>query len=82
MEFSDRSMRLLIKGQTELRVSKSASTELGEFLEGFADDVAEEAVETAREQGYQTVKQRHIKNVLEERTSLSTSSNLTFRYSE
>ena len=52
MEFSKRSMRNLIKGETGLRVSDSAGFELGEFLEEFAED----AFEIAREQGYLTVK--------------------------
>jgi histone H3/H4 len=64
MEFSTRSMRNLIKGQTSKRVSKQASNQLGEVLEGFATQIAEEAIQQAKQEGYQTVQQKHIRHAL------------------
>jgi histone H3/H4 len=37
---------------------------LGELLDRFAGDVAEEAVALAEEDGYQTVQQKHIRQAL------------------
>jgi len=57
-------MHNLIKSQGDKRVSETASNELGEVLERFAGDIAEEAIALAKEEGYQTVKEKHIRKVL------------------
>lgn len=64
MEFSVRSIHRLIKDQGDKRVSEPASVELGEILERFAGDVAEEAIALAKEDGYQMVKREHIHEAL------------------
>lgn len=64
MEFSQRSIHRLIKDQGDKRVSEPASVELGEILERFAGDIAEEAIALANEDGYQTVKREHIRQAL------------------
>jgi len=64
MEFSTRSIHNLIRSQGDLRVSEPSATELGEILERFAGDIAEVAIEAANEEGYQTVKQEHIRQAL------------------
>lgn len=64
MEFSSRAMHQLIKNQGDKRVSEQASVELGEILELFAADVAEEAIALAQDEGYQTVKEEHVKKAL------------------
>lgn len=56
MEFSIRAMRRLIKGQGDKRVSEPASIKVGEVLERFLGDVAEEAIALANEEGYHTVR--------------------------
>lgn len=65
MEFSTRSIHNLIRDQTGKRVSKSAANQLGEVLEQFAGDVAEEAIALAKDDGYQTVQKKHIKQALQ-----------------
>lgn len=64
MEFSTRSMDNLLKQETSKRVSKEAANQLGSVLEEFSEEVAEHAVSIAAEEGYQTVKPRHIKTAL------------------
>jgi len=64
MEFSTRSMHNLIRNQGDLRVSENSATELGEILERFAGDIAEESLAVAKKDGYQTVKQEHIRSAL------------------
>lgn len=64
MEFSTRSIHRLIKSQGDKRVSETASMELGEILERFAGDLAEEAIALANEQGSKTVKDEHIRDAL------------------
>ncbi|MFB6188190.1 MAG: histone, partial [Halobacteriaceae archaeon] len=63
MEFSTRSMHQLIKSHTGKRVSENAADKLGKTLEEFAGEIAEEAKALAEEDGYQTVKQEHVKTV-------------------
>ena len=62
--FSARSMHQLIKNQGDKRVLEQASVELGEILELFAGDVAEEAIALAENKGYQIVKEEHVKKAL------------------
>jgi histone H3/H4 len=64
MEFSTRSMHNLIRNQGDLQVSEPSATELGEILERFAGDIAEVAIEKAQKEGYQTVKEEHIRQAL------------------
>lgn len=64
MEFSTRAIHRLIKSEGDKRVSEPAANELGDILETFAGDVAEEARAIAQENGYKTVKQEHIKEAL------------------
>ncbi|MFC4550231.1 MULTISPECIES: histone [Halorussus] len=64
MEFSTRSLHHLIHDQTSKRVSKSAADKLAKTLERFAGDIAEEAIAVAQEDGYQTVKRKHVRRAL------------------
>ena len=57
-------MSILLKQETDKRVSKGASNQLGDVLEKFSEDVAEHAISLATEDGYQTVKTQHIKQAL------------------
>lgn len=57
-------MHQLIKNQGDKRVSEAAASELGQELEQYAERVAEEAVAVAEEEGYQTIKDRHLRTVL------------------
>lgn len=59
-------MHNLIREQGDKRVSEDSADHLGEILERFAGDIAEVAVEIARENGYQTVKEEHIQEALRE----------------
>jgi len=64
MEFSTRSMDTLLKQETDKRVSEGAANQLGDVLEKFSEDVAQDAISLASEDGYQTVKRQHIKQAL------------------
>lgn len=64
MEFSNAKMKYVIKSKTSKRVSENASTELGNVLEMFAGDVAEEAQALAEEAGRKTVRREDIKQAL------------------
>ena len=64
MEFSTRSMSILLKQETDKRVSEGASNQLGDVLEKFSEDVAKDAISLATEDGYQTVKPEHIRTAL------------------
>lgn len=64
MEFSNAKMKEVIKSKTSKRVSENASTELGNVLEMFAGDVAEEAKAIAEEAGRKTVRREDIKQAL------------------
>ena len=57
-------MHQLIKSEGDKRVSEPASIELGELLEQFAEDIAEKAIALANDEGYQTVKEEHIREAL------------------
>ncbi len=63
-EFSIRSMKYLIKFQGSKRVSKGSAEELGDILETFAGDVAEEAWAIAQDDGMNTVRPEHIQEAL------------------
>lgn len=64
MEFSNSKMKEVIKKQTDKRVSKEASQELGEILERFAGDVSEEAIGLSEEDDRKTLKARDVKKAL------------------
>jgi histone H3/H4 len=64
MEFSNAKMKEVIKSKTSKRVSENASKELGNVLEMFAGDVAEEARAIAEENGRKTVRREDIKQAL------------------
>ena len=64
MEFSTRSMHNLIGNQTSKRVSKNAAHQLGEQLQQYAENIAKEATQLAKEDGYQTIQQKHIREAL------------------
>jgi len=64
MEFSTRSMSILLKQETDKRVSEPAANQLGDVLEKFSEDIAQDAISLASEDGYQTVKRRQIKQAL------------------
>jgi histone H3/H4 len=57
-------MSILLKQETDKQVSEGASNQLGEALEKFSEDVAKHAISLATEDGYQTVKPKHIRTAL------------------
>ena len=65
MEFTTPKMKETIKKQTSKRVSEDAAKSLGEILETFAGDVAEEAKAVAQEDGRKTVRREDIRQALE-----------------
>lgn len=64
MEFSKSKMKEMIRSQTSKRVSEDAATNLGEILETFAGDVAEEAIGVAKDNGRKTVRAEDIRAAL------------------
>ena len=64
MEFSISKMKEMIKNQGNKRVSEDSAEKLGEVLEMFAGDVAEEAVGIAEDDGRKTVRADDIKEAL------------------
>ncbi|MFB6245644.1 MAG: histone [Candidatus Nanohaloarchaea archaeon] len=64
MEFSTRAMKRIVKSQGSKRVSEDAAEELGDILEAFAGDIAEEALVIACNQGRKTVKKSDVKKAL------------------
>jgi histone H3/H4 len=57
-------MSILLKQETDKQVSEAAANQLGDVLEKFSEDVATDAISLASEDGYQTVKPRHIRTAL------------------
>ncbi len=57
-------MRKIIKSQTGKRISDAGAQELGDVLERFAGDIAEEAIAVARDDGRKTVRAEDIKKAL------------------
>jgi len=66
MEFSKAKMKEVIKEQTDKRVSEESSLELGELLEQYAGDIAEEAIAKAQEKNRKTVRAEEIRDSLNE----------------
>lgn len=64
MEFSTRSIHRLVKDQGDKRVSEASADYLGEFLEEYATEVTEEAIELAKGDGRKTVKEEDIRDAL------------------
>jgi histone H3/H4 len=64
MEFSISKMKEMIKNQGNKRVSEDSAEKLGEVLEMFAGDVAEEAVGVAEDEDRKTVRAQDIKEAL------------------
>lgn len=64
MEFSKAKMKELLKSTTDKRVSEDASQELGDVLEMFAGDVAEEAIAVAKEDGRKTLRKEDVRKAL------------------
>jgi histone H3/H4 len=64
MEFSKAKMKELLKSSTDKRISEDASQELGDVLEMFAGDVAEEAIAVAKEDGRKTLRKEDVRKAL------------------
>lgn len=64
MEFSVSKMKEMIKNEGDKRVSEDSAKKLGELLETFAGDLAEEAVAVAEEDGRKTVRAEDVKAAL------------------
>lgn len=64
MEFSTAKMKELLRRNSNKQVSKDAATELGETLEMFAGDVAEEALAITEEDGRKTVRREDVREAL------------------
>ncbi len=64
MEFSVRSMKLLLKENTSKRVSEDSAEALGEQLEEFAEEVASGSIDEANEDGRKTVRAEDIRQAL------------------
>lgn len=67
MEFSTRSMKNLIQQNTEKRVSDDAGNSLGDFLDRCGEEIAEDAIEVANEDGRKTVRAEDIREALSDR---------------
>ena len=65
MEFSTAKMKEMIKSQGNKRVSEESAERLGDILETFAGDVAEEAIAIAKEDGRKTIRKDDIKKALQ-----------------
>lgn len=65
MEFSNTKMKDMIKGEGNKRVAEEAADLLGEVIETFAGDVAEEAIAIAKEDGRKTVREDDIRQALQ-----------------
>lgn len=63
-ELSTRSMHELVKSRGDKRVSKNSADELGDVLEKFAGEIAEEAITLSSEEGMKTVRGEHIRKAL------------------
>lgn len=68
MEFSTRSMKLLLQRSTGKRVSDDAGDVLGEFLDERGEEISKDAMEAAEEDGRKTVRAEDIREALRENT--------------
>lgn len=78
MEFSIRSMKMLIQANTEKRVSEDSASELGEFLEEWSKEISSDAVEIAESKGRKTVRSEDVKKALRNRKSRDVEERLNF----
>lgn len=62
-------MKLIIQGNTEKRVSEGSAAALGDFLDEWGSEVAEDAAEIAEGKGRKTVRSEDIKEALNNRKS-------------
>lgn len=65
MEFSNAKMKEVIRQETDKRVAADAADHLGEIVERFAGDVAEEAIAVAEEKGRKTLRGEDVREALE-----------------
>lgn len=59
-EFSISSAKQIIKSQGDKRVSEDAADQLRQILEGFEEELSEEAIALSEEDGLKTVRAEHI----------------------
>lgn len=78
MEFSIRSMKMMIQENTEKRVSEDSASALGSFLDEWGTDVAEEATQIAEDKGRKTVRTVDIKEALKNRKSRDVKEEIDF----
>lgn len=64
MEFSIYRMKQVLKGETDKRVSEDAATALGEQMDERGIEIAEKAVEAAKEAGRKTIRAEDIRKAL------------------
>lgn len=64
MEFSTAKMKQMIKSQGNKQVSDESAEKLGEILEMFGGDIAEEARAIAEDDGRKTVRAEDIREAL------------------
>lgn len=64
MEFSISKMKEMVKNQGDKRVSEEAAEELGQILEMFAGDLAEESVAVAQDDDRKTVRKEDVREAL------------------
>ena len=64
MEFSTSKMKQLIKSQGDKRVSDESAEKLGEILELFGGDIAEEAIAQAKDDDRKTVRAEDVREAL------------------
>lgn len=69
MEFSIRSMKLLIQENTEKRVGEDSAAALGEFLDKWGVEVSKDALEIAEEDDRKTVRADDIRKALRNKKS-------------
>ncbi len=77
MEFSIRSMKGLIRENTQKRVSEESAEGLGSFLNNWSEDVAKDAVEIASEDNRKTVRAEDVRKALNRRKSRSVEEKIT-----
>lgn len=69
-EFSIRSMKKTIEGETDKRVSEDAAIELGKLVEEYAKEIAVEALEIAHSDDRVTVRESDMRKALNSRRKL------------
>lgn len=63
-EFSTRSMKQMIKSQTDKRVSEDAADELAEQIQSIAEELAQEARSFTEMKDRKTVRAEDVQNAL------------------